>query len=131
MNKFTPPRKVRFLTKLVSTIMCAVLILGSAVSAGAASNITQSGGTGDSKVTITTQSAPFKVTVPSVLPIWVDSDNNVTVATNAKINNLSDGPIEVTNVSVESQNGWTIVPFGTDFTKVPVDTKQYGMTMCK
>lgn len=119
----------RIISKIVSTSLCATLILGSALSAGAASNINASGGTGDSKVTITTASRPFKVTVPSVLPIWVDSDNNVTVATNAKIVNESAAPVEVTQVSVVGDNGWSLVPFNTDFTKVPVDTKKYGMMM--
>ena len=97
--------------------------------AGVSAEITTPGGNGESVITLTVNARNLKATVPSILPIDVDSDNNVTVATNAKINNLSDGPIEVTNISVESQNGWTIVPFSTDFTKVPVDTKQYGMTM--
>ena len=71
----------------------------------------------------------MRVTVPSVLPIYVDSNDNVTVAENAVISNLSEGPVEVTNVGVVADNGWSLVPFGTDFKKVPVDTKEYGMTM--
>ena len=114
--------------RIASLGLTAIMLLGSAVSVQAA-DISSSGGNGSSKVTVDVASRTFRVTVPSVLPIWVDSDNNVTVANNAKIRNLSEGPVDVTNVSVEADNGWSLVPFNTDFKKVPVDTKQYGMTM--
>lgn len=114
--------------RIASLGLTAVMLLGSAVSVQAA-DISSSGGNGSSKVTLNVSSRTFRVTVPSVLPIWVDSDNNVTVADNAKIRNLSEGPVDVTNVLVEADNGWSLVPFNTDFKKVPVDTKQYGMTM--
>lgn len=116
------------LKRLISIAIAVLMVFGATVAVSAA-EITTSGGTGDSIVTLDLTPRNLHVTIPSVLPINVDSDNNVTVATNAKINNLSEGPIEVTNVSVEEQNEWTIVSFGTDFTKVPVNTKQYGMTM--
>lgn len=118
--------------KRITSIVLALVMILSVMTVsitGVSAEITTSGGNGESVVTLTVNARNLRVTVPSVLPIDVDSDNNVTVATNAKINNLSDGPIEVTNVSVESQNDWEIVPFNTDFTKVPVDTKKYGMTM--
>lgn len=114
--------------RIASLSLTAIMLLGSAVSVQAA-DVSRSGGNGSSKVTLDVSSRTFRVTVPSVLPIWVDSDNNVTVADNAKIRNLSEGPVDVTNVSVEADNGWSLVPFNTDFKKVPVDTKQYGMTM--
>lgn len=114
--------------RIASLGLTAIMLLGSAVSVQAA-DIRSSGGNGSSKVTLDVSSRTFRVTVPSVLPIWVDSDNNVTVANNAKIRNLSEGPVDVTNVSVEADNGWSLVPFNTDFKKIPVDTKQYGMTM--
>ena len=114
--------------RIASLGLTAIMLLGSAVSVQAA-DISRSGGNGNSKVTVDVASRTFRVTVPSVLPIWVDSDNNVTVANNAKIRNLSEGPVDVTNVSVEADNGWSLVPFNTDFKKVPVGTKQYGMTM--
>ena len=114
--------------KLTSMVLAGVMAL-SVMASVTAADINQSGGSGDSKVTLDVNSRNLKVTVPSVLPIWVDSDNNVTVATNAKIQNRSDGPVDVTDVSVEADNNWSFVDFNTDFTKVPVDTKQYGMTM--
>ena len=114
--------------KLTSMVMAGVMAL-SVMASVTAADINQSGGSGDSKVTLDIGSRSLKVTVPSVLPIWVDSDNNVTVAMNAKIQNRSEGPVDVTDVSVEADNNWSLVSFNTDFSKVPVDTKQYGMTM--
>ena len=114
--------------RLVSLLLSILMLVSLSISVFA-EEITQSGGSGQSVVTLDLQSKTFRVTVPSVLPIIVDSDNNVTVSDNSVITNLSDGPVEVTNVSVEGQSGWTLVPFNTDFTKVPVDTKQYGMIM--
>ena len=114
--------------KLTSMVLAGVMAL-SVMASVTAADVNQSGGSGDSKVTLDINSRNLKVTVPSVLPIWVDSDNNVTVATNAKIQNRSEGPVDVTDVSVEADNNWSLVDFNTDFTKVPVDTKQYGMTM--
>lgn len=114
--------------KLTSIVLAGVMAL-SVMASVTAADINQSGGSADSKVMLDIESRDLKVTVPSVLPIWVDSDNNVTVATNAKIQNRSDGPVDVTNVFVEADNNWSLVSFNTDFSKVPVDTKQYGMTM--
>ena len=114
--------------KITSMVLAGVMAV-SVMASVTAADINQSGGSGDSKVMLDINPRNLKVTVPSVLPIWVDSDNNVTVATNAKIQNRSEGPVDVTDVSVEADNNWSLVNFSTDFTKIPVDTKQYGMTM--
>ena len=71
----------------------------------------------------------MRVTVPTVLPVSVDADNNVTVSDNAQISNLSNGQVDVTGCTLSGQNEWSIVPFSTDFTKVPVNTKQYGFKL--
>jgi len=117
----------RILCLSIAVVMVLSLAVVNTYAEG--NDINNSGNSGTSVVTLDTSSKSFRVTVPSVLPIIVDSDNNVTVSNNSVIKNLSDGPVEVTNVSVEGMNGWSLVPFNTDFTKVPVDTKQYGMIM--
>ena len=91
--------------------------------------IVQSGSSEQSIVTLDYNAANLKVTVPTVLPVDVDSDNNVTVANDAQINNLSNGSVDVTGCTLSGQNEWSIVPFSTDFTKVPVNTKQYGFKL--
>ena len=115
--------------KILGIGLAAVMAFSVSTMAVSAEDINQSGGQGTSRVELSANASPLKVTVPSVLPIWVDSDNNVTVATDAKITNLSAAPVEVTNVSVTGDNDWSVVPFDTDFSEIPVDTKQYGMTM--
>ena len=91
--------------------------------------IIESGNSGQTKVTLTTTPANLRVTVPTVLPVSVDSDNNVTVSDNAKIVNNSNGQVDVTNAVLSGNNSWTLAAFDTDFTKVPVDTKQYGFKL--
>ena len=95
----------------------------------AENEILVSGNNGKSIVTLDYNTANLKVTVPTVLPVTVDSDNNVTVSDNAQISNLSNGQVDVTDCTLSGQNEWSIVPFGTDFTKVPVNTKQYGFKL--
>ena len=90
--------------------------------------ITQSGSSEQSIVTLDYNTANLKVTVPTVLPVNVDSNNNVTVADNAQISNLSNGSVDVTNAEIQTDE-WSVVGFDTDFTKVPVDTKQYGFKL--
>ena len=93
------------------------------------SEITQSGNTGSSIVTLDYNTANLRVTVPTVLPVSVDSDNNVTVANNAKIINNSIGQVDVTNAVLSGNNSWTLSEFDTDFKNVPVGTKQYGFKL--
>lgn len=94
-----------------------------------AADINKSGDSGSSKVTADIEEARFSVTVPTVLPIAVDADNNVTVADNAVVRNNNNGPIEITDISVKATGGWSLVGFNTDFTKRPVNTKEYGMVI--
>lgn len=88
-----------------------------------------SGRTGKSKLTVSIDTANLRVTVPTVLPVSVDSDNNVSVATNAQIQNLSQGQVDVTNAVLSSSNSWSLAAFDTDFKTVPVNTKQYGFKL--
>ena len=94
----------------------------------APNDIKVSANNGRSKVALTTDTANLRVTVPTVLPVNVDSNNNVTVADNAQISNLSNGSVDVTNAEIQTDE-WSVVGFNTDFTKVPVDTKQYGFKL--
>ena len=91
--------------------------------------IVESGSSKDAIVTLTTERSNLRVTVPTILPVSVDSDNNITVADNAQIINSSRGQIDVTNAVLSGNNSWTLAAFDTDFKKVPVDTKQYGFKL--
>ena len=91
--------------------------------------IIEPNGSGNTKVTLTTTPANLRVTVPTVLPVSVDADNRVTVATNAQIMNQSSGQVDVTNAVLSGSNSWTLAAFDTDFKAVPVNTKQYGFKL--
>lgn len=99
------------------------------VSVPTASVISSSGSSEQSIVTLDYDTANLRVTVPTVLPVSVDSDNNVTVSDSAKIVNSSKGQVDVTNAVLSGNNTWTLAAFDTDFTKVPVNTKQYGFRL--
>lgn len=73
--------------------------------------------------------ANFRVTVPTVIPYSIDSNGNVTTADNLSINNLCNGQVDVTAVHADTVNGWSLAAYGTDFTKVPVDSKLFTMQL--
>lgn len=53
----------------------------------------------------------FKVIVPTMLPIYVDSLNSVSVASNATITNKSGAAVKITDVEIvpKQDSGWTLV----------------------
>ncbi len=71
----------------------------------------------------------FSVTVPTVLPVVVDSYGTITVATNNKIINNSWGPIEVKEVYLIPVNGWKIVNFDTSFYNKKIDLKEFSFSL--
>lgn len=126
--------------KKIAAFVMAIAMLASVAVASASAEITTPGGSDTTRVELTygtdtdndgvvDQGANFRVTVPTVIPYAVDSDGNVTVADNLEIQNLSNGQVDVTAVHANTVNGWEIVANGTDFTKVPVDSKQFTMTL--
>ena len=130
--------------KIISVLLAVMLVLSMSAIAVSA-EVTQSGGSDTTRVELTygtlvdtdgdgipdtpDHGANFRVTGPSVIPYSVDSDGNVTVADNLKIQNLSNGQVDVTGVRAETVNGWELVANGTDFKQVPVDSKKFTMTL--
>lgn len=114
--------------KILAALMsiCMVASIG-AVSASAAIDV--SGGSDTTRVELTAKAATFKVTVPTVLPYSVAADGTVSVATDAKISNLSNGPVKVTDVTAKTLNTWELVENGTDFQSVKVNSPQFTMTL--
>lgn len=114
--------------KLLSLAM-AIIMVSTVGVASASAAIDESGGSDNTKVELTAEAAVFKVTVPTVLPYSVNSDGIVSVATDAKITNLSNGPVVVTNVTAKTLDAWEIVENGTDFEAVKVNSPQFTMTL--
>ena len=69
----------------------------------------------------------FSVTLPTALPVSVDADGNVTTA-EPIIKNTGSMTITVASATVEPLDGWTIVPWETDFGKLPVNSKKFAMS---
>lgn len=82
----------------------------------------------DVPVELTVTPLSFSVTVPSVLPITVNGNGEVSVATNTKIVNNSQGKVEVKDLTVTTGGSWNLVPMTDDFANKAVNTKDFGMS---
>ena len=67
----------------------------------------------------------FSVTVPVTLPLVVDEGGEVHTGS-AEIINASTGEVVVSSISINTKNGWQLVPFDTDMAHTKVDAKQLG-----
>ncbi len=70
--------------------------------------------------------AHFSVTLPAALILTVSEDGTVYAAISAMIVNNSTGDITVTDITLNAENGWTIIPFDTDMANEKVNTKLIG-----
>lgn len=109
-------------------VFCMIFSSGISVSA-ASSDISSSGSKGTSKVATTIAPAVFNVTIPYVLPISIDKDQNVYVSDSAEITNNSNGPIRVSDAKLTTNGGWELVSSGTDFKSTPVNSKLFSMSV--
>jgi len=94
-----------------------------------ASAISTSGETGESSAILNQEQTSFRVTVPTSLPIAVDSDGVVTTATDVEIHNNSYGPIVISDIQVDVANGWSLVDFDKDMSKSAVGLKEFGLSI--
>lgn len=72
-------------------------------------------------VVLTREASSFKVTVPTVLPVFKTPKESVS-STNVKIVNMSYGTIEIYRLEVVGVHSLEIGSYGTDMTKVSVNT---------
>lgn len=120
-------KKLR-LTSIALTVAMVFSLLCTAVPASAVTDsITDSGASGKSRVVTTVAPSIFSATVPYVLPISIDADQNVYTADNAAITNNSNGPVKVESVEITANDGWELVDASTDFNAVPVNSKQFTL----
>lgn len=117
--------------KIISGILCALMLLCAIVPAYAVepANIATSPGAASSEAQITAEACEFSVTVPAALPIAVDTHGAVATASNAKIVNMSAGPIEVKDVDFVTANGWSIVDYNKSFVGEQMDKKELGFVI--
>ena len=68
----------------------------------------------------------FSVTVPAVMMMVVSETGEVTAATNAVIINNSSAAVVVSDVTILSADGWTIVPYETNMADEKVNANLIG-----
>ncbi len=71
----------------------------------------------------------FSVTVPTTLPLGVDENGQVYSSQDTAIQNRSSGKVRVSSITLESQNGWQIVPYDTNMAAEQVDAKLVGFAI--
>lgn len=113
MKKFKKP---------ASLILALCLVFALAVSACADNNITASGGSGTTPVSLSSTTdgssggdpagTAMNVTVPTALPMAMSDDGTVVTATDCKITNNSYGAVRVRSVSISAAEGWNLTAFG-------------------
>lgn len=75
-------------------------------------------------VTLTQEATILDVVVPLSFPVSVDSEGVVTVADNVEVVNNSNGPIKISDVSIQSKDGWTLSDFDKDYSTERVGSKE-------
>ena len=68
----------------------------------------------------------FSVTVPAVMAMVVSETGEVTAATNAVIINNSSAAVVISDVTILSADGWTIVPYETNMANEKVNSNLIG-----
>lgn len=109
---------------LACTLMA--LMICTFITPAFATEITTSGGDSSVNAILNAEASTFSVTVPTSLPVWVDSSGVLTVSTSAKIVNNSSGPVQVYGVEFTGKNGWSLASFDADLTTKAVGTKEVG-----
>lgn len=71
----------------------------------------------------------FSVTVPASLTLTVSEQGEVFAANNAAIINNSTDAVEVTGITVDGENGWTLVPYNYNMSAAKVNSKQIGFSI--
>ena len=70
----------------------------------------------------------FSVTVPASLPLAMD-ENGAVYCSAAEIVNNSIGAVAVTSVTLQAENGWTLVPYSTEMAHEKVDANLVGFSI--
>ena len=133
MSKFPPlaDRNLMASARRVGSFLLSAVLAMSIASPALADTVTTAGANSSIPVQVSSTAPNFSVVLPTALPIAVAADGTVTCAQSgvAKIINNSGGPVDVTDVSMEATNGWTLVAFNTDYSAVPVGSKQFGFQL--
>lgn len=77
-------------------------------------NMINPGDTADISAVADVESLGFSVILPTTLPIYVDKLNQVSVATNATVENKSGAAVELQTIEIQAKpnTGWTLITDG-------------------
>ena len=124
-------------TRIIATILTVCLIMSCmfsysamALNVSGENQVSTTTKQGNSEVQVKIEATQMTVTVPAILPIEVDAEGGVDVATNAKIINKSYGAVEVTGVKIATKaTGWTLVEGTHNFHADPVNSDNYTLSI--
>ncbi len=128
--------------KIISAFLVLCMCVVVSVAAFAA-EISESGGSGSTPVSLTTTNGglngcdeditPTKlnVTVPTTLPMAMSDDGTVVTATDCRIVNRSYGAVRVRSVTITAAEGWHLTAYGNKNTLAgeKVDSNKLGFAM--
>ena len=126
--------------KILSIVLVFSLCLCMGVTAFAA-EVNTNGGTGSTPVSLSSTddgtmsgkpaATAMSVTVPTVFPMAMAQNGDVTTATDCKIVNNSYGPVRVKSVTINAANGWKLTAFGNKSTLAneKVDSNKFGFSV--
>ena len=131
--------------KFLSLALALCMVCAMSATAFAA-EITESGGSGSTPVSLTTTNGgigggeggdggvtPTKlnVTVPTTLPMAMSDDGTVVTATDCKIINNSYGAVRVKSVTISAANDWHLTAFGpkSSLAAEKVDSNKLGFAL--
>lgn len=82
-----------------------------------------------STTNITTNGMIFDIEVPSELPVYMDNYGEISVADDVAIVNNSGGMVVVNNVDIYSAYSWSLVPYDTDLTGLPINSQMFSVSL--
>ncbi len=119
--------------KILSALLACCLLAGLAAPA-LASNISTTGGSGTTPVTVTAAATTFSVTVPTSIAITINADASVTCpsASAVKITNNSAGAVKVSGISM-TEGSWHLVDYNggdrSGLAREAVDARKLGFQL--
>lgn len=114
--------------KIFSLFLAFALTMGLSATVFA-TDITSAGGSGSTSINLYQVATTFLMNVPTALPISMDENGTVVTSNHVYITNNSYGSVRINNVRVTTANGWSLVPYSTDFKSQKVGLKQFGLTL--
>lgn len=114
----------RFKRLLTLTVLLAISL--NTVQPALADSVTAPG-TVSSSAVLTTDATLLSVTVPTSVLIYVNAAGEVITPSSVPITNNSAAPVVVTSLAVNTENGWTLDPSTTDYTKFKVGLKNFSL----